>query len=279
MIFTLLVTLLGGCALRPAVPARTSPSLHVATYNLNYGLVGDRATADAVALTRADVVVLQEVSDTWAGQLRALHRERFPHACFAASRWPAGGAAILSRHPLRDCERSRSPIGWFPALAATIEGPLGDVRIVNLHLQPARAGIGVVADLAAMPARHRREIGIHLERLVAPELPTIVAGDFNEGDGEGAVSELATLGYRSALAEHAPSATTWRWPLGAMQIEKRLDHVLYQPGSLRCVSASVLRAGRSDHFPVVARFALPARPRPMGSSLSYGRASALTPRR
>jgi endonuclease/exonuclease/phosphatase family metal-dependent hydrolase len=274
-----LALLLCGCALRPAEHPRPAPTLRVATYNLNYGLAGDPATLEAIDRTDADVVLLQEVSPGWARRLRR-RDGGFAHRCFATSRWPAGGAAILSRHPLRDCERSPSPLGWFPALAATVDGPLGPVRLVNLHLQPARAGPGVVADLAAMPARHRRELREHLARLTDPALPTVLAGDFNEGDGEGALRELSALGYRSALAEHAPSATTWRWPLGAMPLEKRLDHVLYHPGSLRCLSAGVLREGRSDHFPVVARLARPAPPTPpMGSGLVRGRTSSLTPRR
>lgn len=272
--------LLAGCGLaRPVAPTSTA-SLRVATYNLNYGLAGDAETIAAIEATDADVLVLQEVSDGWARAISEQLASRWPHACVATSEWPAGGGAILSRHPLRDCARSPSPVGWFPALAATVASPLGATRIVNVHLRPARSGAAVIADLTELPAEHRREVATHLARLSDPSLPTIVAGDFNEGDDEGGgLSELAS-GYRSALAERAPDATTWRWPLLAMQLEKRLDHILYDRRALRCTSARVLHAGRSDHYPVVARFALAEpEPMPIGTSMLYGRTSALTPRR
>lgn len=136
-----------------------------------------------------------------------------------------------------------------------MRSPLGRVRVIDVHLRPARAGVEVLADLPALPDAHRAELAAHLARLGDPALPTIVAGDFNEGDGEGAVGELAARGWASAVARRAPGAVTWRWPLGAMSLEKRLDHVLYTPEGLACVAASVRRAGRSDHLPVVARFA------------------------
>ncbi len=267
---------LASCALPGAHTAGPTPRLRLATYNLNYGLAGDPDTAAAIARTRADVVLLQEVSAAWA---RDLDRRAWPFACFASSRYPAGGAAILSRLPLSDCQVSASAVGWFPALAATVTTPLGDVRLIDLHLQPARAGLGVVLDLGALPALHRREVRRHLARLRRDPVPHILAGDFNEGDGEGAVGELMGAGYASALARRAPAATTWRWQLGGMPLLKRLDHVLFEPGALRLLDARVLPIGRSDHRPVVAEFAPVAHPRlPMGAATLSGRTSALTPR-
>lgn len=257
--------LLAGCAARPAPAApRSTATLTVASYNLNYGLAGDAATLAALRATDADVLVLQEVSDAWAATLDRALRDRWPHRCVARSDWPAGGGSIRSRFPLEGCARSPSPSGWFPALAATVRSPVGAVRVVNVHLRPARGGVAVLADLGALPAVHRDEIRTHLGRLTVEGQPMILAGDFNEGDGEGAVGELAARGWASAVARHAPEATTWRWPAVAMPIEKRLDHVLYTPGALDCFAAEVRRGGRSDHQPVVARFRAPA-PAPLTS--------------
>ena len=256
---------LGGCGARPS-PAASTAVLSVATYNLNYGLAGDAETTAAMAATGAEVLLLQEVSAAWRAVIEGSLAARWPHRCFVGSDWPAGGAAILSQHPLEGCARSAPPRGGlFPALAATVRAPSGPVRVVNLHLTPARGGPAVLTDLLRLPGIHRRELRTHHARLVDPNLPTIFAGDFNEDLGDGAVEALGHRGYGSALVEHAPEATTWRWPLGAMSIEKRLDHVMYDSAGLRCVHAAVLSAGRSDHRPVVAHFVAPA-PR---ASLSF----------
>ncbi|MCB9597066.1 MAG: endonuclease/exonuclease/phosphatase family protein [Sandaracinaceae bacterium] len=264
-----LALLLSGCVARAPAHAAPAPTLTVATYNLNYGIAGDPATMATLASSEADVLLLQEVSPAWRRALRRELAARWPHRCVARSEWPAGGAAILSREPLRACARSSSPVGFFPAIAATVDTAVGSVRVVGIHLRPARAGLGVLEDLPELPSDHRAELAAHLAALVDPALPTVFAGDFNEGDGEGAVGELATRGYASALAENAPDAATWRWPLLLMSIEKRLDHVLYDPRRLRCVDARVLRGGRSDHFAVVARFA-PTPTRPSTSRVSSG---------
>lgn len=274
-----LVLLNAACAApRTAHPVEPTASLRVATFNVNYGLAGDPETRAAIDATEADVVVLQEASDAW---IASIDEMRWRHRCVARSPYPAGGAVILSRLPLARCARSASAVGWFPAVAATLRSPTGRLRVIGLHLQPARAGVSVVSDLRALPDLHRREVRAHLDRLTDPDADaTLVAGDFNEGDGEGGLQELAARGYRSALAQHQPSATTWRWPIGAMQVEKRLDHLLYDPRALRCVDATVLTAGRSDHRPVVATFSTPWRPPPLGASLMRGdvRASAYAPR-
>ena len=55
-----------------------------------------------------------------------------------------------------------------------------------------------------------REAEMHaFFQAVDPDLPTIVAGDFNENASGRAIGVLEGHGYKSALPEYAGSAPTW----------------------------------------------------------------------
>lgn len=237
-------------------PPATAPAraLTVATYNLNYGLAGDPETLAAARATRADVLLLQETSPAWVRALRDAFAASHPHHCAAASARPAGGMLILSRFPLRDCRVSPSALGWFPAQAAVVEAPGGALRVINLHLKPVVQDGSLLLGLFVTHAQRAREMRAHLGRLLEPDPPVILGGDFNEA-ARGGLGVLEVRGFVSVLPRFFPSASTWGWPLGAMPLEKRLDHlVIREDGPLRCVDARVLGAGRSDHRPVVGRF-------------------------
>jgi endonuclease/exonuclease/phosphatase (EEP) superfamily protein YafD len=85
----------------------------------------------------------------------------------------------------------------------------------------------------------------------------MVVGDFNEEEDGRAVAYLARANWRmkSALPEFAPDRPTWRWPTALHTFEGQFDHILYD-ARLEPLSAEVLDAGRSDHFPVVGVFVL-----------------------
>ena len=109
-----------------------------------------------------------------------------------------------------------------------------------------------------------------------PELPTLVAGDFNEGTSGDAVSALHGRGFRSVLPEFVPEAKTWGWDVGSVHLSAQLDHIAASR-ELEPLSAKVVKGGRSDHQPVVATFVsaphhAPERPVPHGGSLSFSSA-------
>jgi endonuclease/exonuclease/phosphatase (EEP) superfamily protein YafD len=84
-----------------------------------------------------------------------------------------------------------------------------------------------------------------------------VVGDFNEGERGLAIAYLQRRGFTSALGEFG-SQPTWRWPTSIGTVSAELDHIVHSR-RLEPLSVKVVTAGRSDHLPVVARFAL--RPR------------------
>ncbi len=239
---------------------------------MNFAIAGDASTIRALGELAADVVLLQETNEAWEGALRPWIEREHLYARFWHSRdWPAGGAAIVSRWPLRALRSTPSAVQWFDAHRALVDGPCGAIEVVNVHLQPpvSRDG-GLVRGWFEAPSMHEREISALFSALVRRDeaIATIVGGDFNEPEDRGAVAWLARSGrMTSAIAGAAPGATTWRWPAGPFTLEQRLDHVVYDPRQLRALDARVVRAGRSDHFPVRVEFAHRRRCSPRGPEL------------
>ena len=255
----LLVGLLAACssaprAPRPPTPGR--PSLSVMTYNLNYGLGGDRETMDAVAEESADLVLLQETTLEWERALRERLGTRYPYLAFRHC-CGAGGLGILSHYALEELAYLEPPPGgWFPAGRFRVSTPLGPVQVLNVHLRPQMGDSGptlggVVSGMVTTPPIRRHQIERYLAAL-EPGLMTLIAGDFNESETGSAFASLGRHGFRSVLPEYG-SEDTWRYVTSIGQISRRFDHIVYGP-ELVPLSARVIKKGRSDHWPVVAVF-------------------------
>jgi endonuclease/exonuclease/phosphatase (EEP) superfamily protein YafD len=237
-------------------PNQTDFELSVVSYNVNFGLAGDPQTLAAVLETEADVVLLQETTPEWEQILRASPQldERWPHATFHHC-CGAGGLAVLSRWPIDTfevLEPPPNPDAWFPAARAIVQTPAGLVELLDVHLRPPvkTADRGWLSALSTTPEVRLAEVEHHLPKLDA-ELPTIIAGDFNEGDGGRAVSRLAQAGFVDVLAVLGVRGTTWRWG----GLKARLDHVLVDE-QFEPIEGEVLDVGRSDHRPVRVRVRL-----------------------
>jgi endonuclease/exonuclease/phosphatase family metal-dependent hydrolase len=224
------------------------------TYNVNFGIPGDAPTMDALAAGDADLVVLQEINHAWELALRARFAARYP-VIELHPRGGAGGVGFLSRLPVRASALLKAEgDGWFPALAAVVQAPFGPLQVLVVHLRPPVSdGGSYVTGHFIAPAVHEREITRFLAAL-EPDVPTLVAGDFNEEEDGRALTVLARRGFRSALPEFAPERRTWRWSTGVGTLERRFDHLVYD-ARLVPLSADVIEAGRSDHLPVVGVFA------------------------
>lgn len=222
----------------------------VLSYNVNYGLAGDPSGLAAILDAEPDLVLLQETTPEWEQALRssdpinaAWPHLHFHHCC------GAGGLAILSRWPITELEILDPPLGpdaWFPAARAVIDMPAGKLELLDVHLRPPvkTADQGWIGALSSTPAVRVAEIEHYLPTL-DPALPTIIAGDFNEGDGGSALDTLEAAGFTDTLAQLRVRGHTWRW--GGLRA--RLDHVLVDE-QLEPVRGEILDAGRSDHLPL-----------------------------
>ena len=225
--------------------------LTVLSYNVNFGLAGDRAGIEAIRVADADLVLLQETTPHWERALREQLGADYPHMEFRHGAG-AGGLALLSRRPFEDHGLLPAQ-SWFPAWVVHAQTALGTVQVLNVHLRPPLGEHGsVVSGYFTTPKIREQEISVFMSALDA-SLPTLVVGDFNEDAGGRALHKLQVAGFRSALPEFSPSAKTWRWQIGVGTLGSCLDHVVYN-GQLEPIAVEVLELGRSDHLPLLATF-------------------------
>lgn len=238
------------CASTELAPVTAgAPSLAIVSWNVNYGGAGDPAAVAFLAEADADIVVLQETTEVWERALRAALGARYPfirfHHCCGA-----GGLAVLSRHPITHDEILPA-VTWFPAWRGVIDTPVGRVQVLNVHLRPPfDDDRSLVGGLFKTPEVRGREMAL-FTGVLEDDIPVIVAGDFNEGEGP-ATAVARGLGLKSALEVAGDGSPTWRWP--SLPVRLRLDHLFFDDGALALTGAHVAVRGRSDHLPIVARF-------------------------
>jgi endonuclease/exonuclease/phosphatase family metal-dependent hydrolase len=278
----LLALWLPGCAswvgLRASPGQAPEASLRVVTYNIANGMMlKPRASAqlrysrEAItvrhalrrhrALSGADIIALQEVCG--ARDLPTL-RSLGPYHVHFDPVHPAShdtcrkGQAVLSRWPILDAGRIQLPrlrrvnrsAMWVDVQVPTPSGPRL-VRVYNLHLENRGQTLWVQEGRW----RQMQTILAHYQswRERHPHAAVLMLGDFNS---------LGNLKWSSRpertiveLHKHLRSAL----PLGPSThvLRYQTDWIFY--GALELESAQVVDILLSDHFPVVARFSLPAR--------------------
>lgn len=228
-------------------------AVRVATYNVNFGVRTSAINAAAIRNSAADVVLLQETTAASERHLRSELAEAYPHARFHHC-CRAGGLGILSRWPIRSISLHDSPIGWFPAWVIVVDSPAGPLQFLNVHLKPPvkRGGSRLRGFLTSSPER-AREMTAYL-RVLDPNLPTIIAGDFNEARGR-VVEVIEESGFRSILNERNPRAATWAWKVRGLWLRLQLDHIAYGRRFVP-LDVAVSDSSDSDHFLVAATLAL-----------------------
>jgi endonuclease/exonuclease/phosphatase family metal-dependent hydrolase len=86
-----------------------------------------------------------------------------------------------------------------------------------------------------------------------PVDPTLVMGDFNDGEHSQVVRWLQGQGLTNALPQFDRYSPTWTWKTSFVKLQRRMDHIFYSR-EFDCVAAHVISGGVSDHFPVTATF-------------------------
>jgi endonuclease/exonuclease/phosphatase family metal-dependent hydrolase len=249
----LAIVLLGIVVARPA-PARAdaASALRLMTFNVNYGNPRPAEALEAIEKADVDVVLLQEITSEWKRLLSARFAKDYPHQVYRIHSRAAGGLAVLSKVPITAEEVLPAPDrGWFPAQRMVLSTAFGALQILNVHLRPAIDGGSWIKGFLTTPPLRRREIESYWKKL-ARDLPTVIAGDFNE-DPSG--SALAFLARQSLSRVPTEGPTTWRYqvmsksgPSDLLKID--IDHVMVD-GRLAAHGGQVLDAGASDHRPVV----------------------------
>ena len=239
--------------------------LRIATYNIHKGVqgLGPRRRLEihnlgqAIAQLDADIVCLQEVRKVHHGEARFFtHWPELPQADFLA---PNGYQAVYRTNAYtRQGEHGNALLSRWPVLGHQHED-MSDHRFEQRGLLHAELMIqgrtihAVVVHLGLIRASRVRQLTQlrgYIEREVPPDVPLVVAGDFND-NGNLVGRELGP----AALIGSAGRTPTFpaRMPL------VQLDHVFVR--GLEPVGVRVPR-GRawwrmSDHLPLIAEFRLP----------------------
>jgi vancomycin resistance protein VanJ len=239
-------------------PARAygARTVRLMTYNVNYGNHDVASTLDAIAAEDADIVLLQEITSEWQRALAERFAQQYPVQVFRIHSRAAGGLAVLSKVAVSAEEVLPCPErGWFPAERLVVETGFGALQILNVHLRPAIDGGSWFKGFITTPPLRRREIETYWKKL-ARDLPTVIAGDFNE-DPTG--SAIAFLSRQGLARVPTTGPTTWHYEHVAGGkthdiLKMDIDHVMVDR-SLVGRDGRVLDAGASDHRPVVVTIA------------------------
>jgi endonuclease/exonuclease/phosphatase family metal-dependent hydrolase len=247
------LVLLAGCSPRQKPDfAPANPHLKVVTYNVNWGFSGPQIVAEFLDRTDADIVCLQETHSRWEAVLKGRLGTRYPHCIFKDSQG-AGGIAIMSRYPLSNTMVIEPDEGWFPAILTNAQTPLGQIRILNVHLRPPLSDEGTVTISGAYnaPGIHLKEIQGFIKK-TDPNDSVVITGDFNENETDKAVRWLIGNGFTDTLSSFDTDTKTWVWRTSAgISLKARYDHILINR-YLACTGATVVPVQASDHMPVVA---------------------------
>jgi endonuclease/exonuclease/phosphatase family metal-dependent hydrolase len=236
--------------------------LRVMSFNIRSGNGNLEGTADAIRVTGADIVALQEVDVHWAersnfvDQASALGERLAMQVRFARIYriLPANGAApprefgvaLLSKFPiarwsndtltrLSTQDTNPAPTPMPGLLDATIDVRGTSVRIFNTHL-----------DYRPDPRVRRQQVAEMLARIGETSAPTIVFGDMNAKPD---APELQPLLQRLHDAwSDGGVGPGFTYP--AEEPSERIDYVLVSP-HFRIRSATVPATLASDHRSVV----------------------------
>lgn len=251
------------CALTLGVPAcrmarapqtsMQSFSLRVLTYNINASAPLTDESLRAIREANADLVCLQEVRSDAETRLRNEFRRTYPHVFSLATPGGWDGLLILSRHKLRR-QRAlpKTPESWFPAMAADVSTPAGDIQVLNVHLRPRVADFGgVLVGHFVVGPMHERELAAHLA-MFDTDRPLLVIGDMNAADDEPAMKYMNQRGLASALAPFDSASPTFIGKYRRIPVRGRVDHIMHSR-HFRATEAAVIDNRGSDHLPVTAR--------------------------
>lgn len=244
-----MVGLFLGCAPPPLpVAPAAAETISVVTYNVNFEQFSLN-TVDAVMDAEADFVVMQETQAEWESAFRK-RATAYPYIEFR-NHEPDGGMGILSKFPVTTIGWRESPVGAFPGWCLNVQTPLGELHVLLVHLHPPLDEHGLLTGYFTTAGMRAREIASHLQCFSTP--PDIIAGDFNEGEGE-AIDVVRASGLVDAAEAFPPAKRTWTWNSAYGELEGRPDHVFHST-QFAPASVAVIEGGASDHRPLLVRLA------------------------
>jgi endonuclease/exonuclease/phosphatase family metal-dependent hydrolase len=240
----------GPAPLQPRDPTPGAFHFTIQSYNVAADHFGDAATVETVGYANTDIVCLQETGAEWEPVLRGRYEKQYPYMVFYATDG-SGGLTVMSRFPVEDRGILPAPNGWHPGWLLRVTTEAGPIQILNLHLRAILSGRGSGTNAYLnVNSDHAAEIRVFASDF-DPTQPSIVVGDFNEEPDGPAVQYIEHMGFSDILPLFHPGQGTWHGPSVGGQLDKTLDHILFDP-AFEPLNSWVVRRGNSDHIPVVA---------------------------
>ncbi len=255
--------------------------MKIATFNINGIKARLPRLLEWLEDFQPDVVCLQEIKST---------DETFPRFEFEAAGWTVethgqkafNGVAFLSKHPITDIQRGLPALDGSPCTdddqARYIEGTIKGVRVASIYLPNGNPRPGPKFDYKL---QWMDRLTAHAEHLLAREMPTVLAGDYNviphdidcynpagwvddaltQPESRARFRSLLYLGYTDAQRQITPTGACysyWDFQRGSWQKDNgiRIDHLLLSAQAsdllLDCKVDRIPRGKEkpSDHTPV-----------------------------
>ncbi|MFC4468353.1 endonuclease/exonuclease/phosphatase family protein [Streptomyces xiangluensis] len=215
--------------------------LTVATHNVNADNANPSGTARAVAASGADVVALEELTETAVPV--------YEKALAATYKYHSvqGTVGLWSKYPLSDVAAVDIKLGWTRAMRATVTAPGGQLAVYVAHLPSVRVKIE-----AGFTARQRDKSADALGEAISHEKLSKAAllGDLNGTMNDRSLNAV-TAQMRSTQGA-AGSGFGFSWPASFPMA--RIDQILVK--GVEPVTSWTLPETGSDHLPIAARVKL-----------------------
>jgi endonuclease/exonuclease/phosphatase family metal-dependent hydrolase len=213
----------------------SATEVKIATFNVNYRNAKVEETVKLIEKHDPDVILLQETTPAFEKAAAKLFSDAYKHTWYTNDEHPAGGYGVVSKVPLQNRTFLKKSEGQFGTQVFDVKIGHSTIRLMNIHLNPAR-----------MPASGRRADALHamltnnpiqvaeIEAItgkVEKTTPTVIAGDLNSFASMGAYKTLTRLkGFTDAhlsIEPKANSITTWKGRLRDEVVHRRLDYVFH----------------------------------------------------
>jgi vancomycin resistance protein VanJ len=210
----------------------------VITHNVNAENADPSGTAREVASSGADVVALEELTETAVPVYEKALAATYPY------HEVVGTVGLWSKYGMSDTEAVDIKLGWERAMRSTVAAPDGPVAVYVAHLPSVRVKLE-----AGFTARQRDKSADALGEAIADEPIEQVAllGDLNGTMNDRALNAV-TAQMRSTQGA-AGSGFGFSWPAAFPMA--RIDQIMVR-GMEPMASWSLPQTG-SDHLPVAAR--------------------------
>jgi endonuclease/exonuclease/phosphatase (EEP) superfamily protein YafD len=209
--------------------------------NVNTGNRLYETVRTAVQVVDPDILVVEEIDDTWIQQLEPL-KQRYPYECVETRR-DNFGIGLFSSYPLADKKITYIGSAGVPSVNAAVKIDGIKFSILATHTLPP--------DTRDLWLYRNEQLDEIAHWCMTNTGPLLVAGDLNTTPWSHAFRKLMR---ETGLAD---SAAGWRyqptWPVRNWLMRIPIDHVLYSDG-IRILQRTVGPDIGSDHLPVRVEF-------------------------